>query len=453
MASPARSRAQAALLAELQRRGPASAPELCERLGLSQPVFSRLVKGLGESLLRVGRARATRYSARRTLQGVGDRCPVYEVAENGTTRRAAILHAVSPAGFFVESETAEPKGGYYADLPWFLDDQRPAGFLGRRLPRLHPELEAPADVRLWSADHCLRYLARHGWNMPGAFVVGDGAFALFLRYAQAPPETLAASERAAAYPRLAERDLGSDLPGSSAGGEHPKFLAWRDPGAVAVLVKLSPRRRDATSRRMADLLICEHLAHVTLRAHGRQCPRSEIVEADDRVFLEVERFDRLPGGGRRGVVSLMALDAEFLGRLRTWSDSARELAKLGVIPEDTVREVLWLEWFGKLIANSDMHHGNVSFFTRGTTVLGLAPAYDMLPMAYAPAAGDLPERPFEPPLPTADVAPYFGAVVAAAADFWDAVAAERRVADELRLIAASNAERVRALASLGWRLP
>ena len=55
--------------------------------------------------------------------------------------------------------------------------------------------------------------------------------------------------------------------------------------------------------------------------------------------------------------------------------------------------VLW--WYGKMIANSDMHLGNLSFHIRDATAgepsLELTPAYDMLPMAFAPrTSGELP---------------------------------------------------------------
>jgi serine/threonine protein kinase HipA of HipAB toxin-antitoxin module len=53
--------------------------------------------------------------------------------------------------------------------------------------------------------------------------------------------------------------------------------------------------------------------------------------------------------------------------------------------------------FGVLIANTDMHMGNLSFFSTAGQPCTLAPAYDMLPMALAPtAAGAL--RDTLPPL-------------------------------------------------------
>ncbi|MGK7521002.1 HipA domain-containing protein, partial [Salmonella enterica] len=49
-------------------------------------------------------------------------------------------------------------------------------------------------------------------------------------------------------------------------------------------------------------------------------------------------------------------------------------------------EKIWA--FGRLIANSDMHAGNLSFYYSDAP-MALAPVYDMLPMAYAPAASGM----------------------------------------------------------------
>lgn len=46
-------------------RGPLGAPELCRQLGISQPTLSRAVRREGARIVVWGRARATRYAARR----------------------------------------------------------------------------------------------------------------------------------------------------------------------------------------------------------------------------------------------------------------------------------------------------------------------------------------------------------------------------------------------------
>lgn len=50
-----------------------------------------------------------------------------------------------------------------------------------------------------------------------------------------------------------------------------------------------------------------------------------------------------------------------------------------------------LDAFGTLFAHTDRHHGNVSLLLHQHR-WQLAPAYDMLPMFYAPVAGEVVER-------------------------------------------------------------
>jgi hypothetical protein len=147
--------------------GPTSAPELTRLLGISQPSLSRLLSKHAGELLVTGSARATRYALRRAIPDVGTRIPVYEIDEHGAARQLALLHPAGERGFHVEPTTGDADAGFHRDLPWFLDGMRPSGFLGRLVPRQHPELALPADIRLWSGDQTLRYLCRFGWNTVG----------------------------------------------------------------------------------------------------------------------------------------------------------------------------------------------------------------------------------------------------------------------------------------------
>ncbi len=453
MASTGGSPRQQELIRFLTSRRPQSGAEARRHLGVSQAVFSRLVSSLGNDILVIGKARATRYVGRRQVPGMGDRTTIYEIDETGGSRTAAILHAAGPEGFFVESRVDEVRSAFHDDLPYFLDAMRPAGFLGREIPKLQPELDLPLDVRLWSADQCLKYLTRYGWNLPGSLIVGDEAFRLFLKHGEHPPSVVEAAQRAREYPKLAVHALERGVPGSSAGGEQPKFLTHRAPGPVEVLVKFSPPVSDGTTRRSADLLVAEHIAHETLRANGMATSASELVFAEDRVFLEVERFDRLPHGGRRGVISLWALDAEYAGRMNSWSDSAVRLQKKGVIDEGSVPMIRRLELFGGLIANTDMHPGNLSFFTKGARVTDLAPAYDMLPMRYSPRDGHSTDRDFEPPLPTGEDVLDFPAARRAAMEFWHRVAMDDAISEGFQSIARENEAKLAALEHLERKLP
>lgn len=78
-------------------------------------------------------------------------------------------------------------------------------------------------------------------------MLGERAYAEISRAAL--PDVVPLHARAQRYPRLAAEVLQWGPAGSSAGGEHPKFLATRGDGA-AVLVKFSPPLTD----RIADLL-------------------------------------------------------------------------------------------------------------------------------------------------------------------------------------------------------
>jgi hypothetical protein len=197
---------------------------------------------------------------------------------------------------------------------------------------------------MWSGDHCARYLARFGWNGSGALILGELAFKLYLEHSASLPAPLGERERAEHYARAAEDVLSAGVPGSSAGGEQPKFLITRA-GGQQLLVKFAPAGSEATARRIADLLAAEHLAHEVLRRHGVATPQSKILRARDRTFLEIERFDRTQTG-RRGLVSLLALDAEFVGELKSWSRSVAQLEARKLVPPGSLARVQWLEWFG-----------------------------------------------------------------------------------------------------------
>ena len=440
------------LLTLLTELGQASAPELSQRLGISQPTFSRLVRALGDALLVTGSARARRYAARRNIEDVGDRLPVYAVDERARARRLAWIHAVEPEAFYVEALTDALDSRWYRDLPFFIDDLRPSGFLGRLVPRQHPELGGPSDVRLWSASLVLRYLARFGWNSSGNLIVGDDAFERYVAAAAAAPDGVQAEHRSRRYVELA-RDVLSATPGSSAGGEQPKFLVTKLPAGIPLLVKFSPPVDDASATRHADLLRAEHHAHSVLLRHGRSAARSALFEAGGRVFLEVERFDRTPGGGRRGLLSLLALDAKFVGRLRNWTDSVRALIDARVLARGMLDDVRYLELFGRLIGNTDMHAANLSFFVEGSRVLGLAPAYDMLPAFYAGPEGHRIERELDLGVPTPADASVWDEASRAASEFWREVTKDSRISAGFRRIATRNEKQVLSWRKAGALLP
>lgn len=435
------------LLSLLSRIGPASASQLTIELGISPQTLSRLVRSLRGQVLSFGRARATRYFVPRNIPHVRQPVPLYEVRPRGERlRRVGELRATGDRGILVAF--GESENHFFRDLPWFLQSMRPSGFLGRLVPQRYPELEFPTDIRLWSGDQVLRFASRVGWDLPGAFIVGEDACTRFLEEIERPSNIVDAAERTVRYPAIAQDLLSFGLGGSSAAGEQPKFLATRcvEDRLSPVLVKFSPTSDESLGRRVADLLVAEHVALLVASEFGFVAPVSCILTGGGRVFLEVERFDRDGIEHRIGQVSLESLDAEFAGTdLKSWTVSAETLAERGVVPMDVLPQVRWLETFGHLIGNTDMHFGNLAFLMDRIRVTSLSPVYDMVPMHYHPRQGDLPVVDHSLPILGPEVADVAASALTAAIDFWTRLADDDRVSENFRKIATRSITRTNGL--------
>lgn len=151
---------------------------------------------------------------------------------------------------------------------------------------------------------------------------------------------------------------------------------------------------------------------------------------------EPERFDRVGARGRRGVISLGAWSNEHLGRHLNWTSAATELLARGELTDSDARAVRWLDVFGELIANSDRHFWNVSFFWEPGGRATLAPAYDMLPMLFAPGISGIIERTFQPTPPTAATLDVWPDAARSAAKFWKLAGEGAAVSSSFRKIAA-----------------
>ncbi|MCB2016992.1 MAG: type II toxin-antitoxin system HipA family toxin YjjJ [Hydrogenophaga sp.] len=429
--------------------GHAGGAQLQQRLGVSQPTMSRLLAPLvaGGQVVAVGAARARRYLLPREVGGVGRQVPIHAVTPQGELRPFGTLYPLAGGGFWMdEADKAHGQSAFHDSLPWFLFDMRPQGFLGRGFVAAHPALQLPANLQHWSDDHILNALVNAGEDLPGNLIVGAAAFDRFLNL-PAPQRTRAPTmdAPAAQYPALAAQALGHTLAGSSAGGEQPKFSAVRE--GHPVLVKFSPADDSAVAERWRDLLICEALALHTLAEAGVRAAHTELIEAEGRVFLESRRFDRTPQG-RLGMVSLEVYDRQYIGQGTNWVDTARRSDQAGPerLSAADVNTLTLLDAFGALIANTDRHHGNISLLLREHR-WQLAPAYDMLPMLYAPVAGELVPRDFaaQPPRPGVHTLAVWPKARELAERFWLAAAADERISAAFRAIAQANAQTVSAL--------
>jgi DNA-binding transcriptional ArsR family regulator len=432
--------------------GAASSSELEQLLGQSQSTVSRLLRQLIGSgqVIRIGSRRGARYALQRPVEGIGARWALRRIDEHGKVHELGTLHALAGDEYLFDAALDTfAWGGLTHGLPYYLQDQRPAGFLGRAVPARYPELALPQRVIDWSDDHYLRYLTQRGSDTVGDLVLGDRALDGALQ-SMHERTALRDDERAVRYPELAQQVMEGGLPGSSAHGEHPKFVALLDGSPPRhVLVKFSPSTRTRVGTRWADLLVAEHLAHEVLRGAGVAAATSRIERFDDRVYLETVRFDRVDRTGRVGVTSLYAIDSALYGKLDNWIDAGKRLAADGRIDEDALANIRLLATFGALIANTDRHFGNLACFDRYDGRFALAPVYDMLPMLYAPEHDELPARAFAPLAPNADNLRQYARARALAERYWAACAADARISAEFRDIAAANLRALEALPRTG----
>ena len=430
----------------LCRAGASSSVDLQRGLGVSPAALSRAIQTLSGQVVHIDAGSDVQYAIRREVPKIGSSWPLFRVGPEGQPALLGKLHALARDQYWLDSPLTE-RPPLSDGLPFFLQDLVPQGFIGRTIPRRFPELDLPECVTDWNDDQVLAYLCQRGEDCIGDLILGDESLARFLKPRDSSPVVADPQARAKDYSALADAALAGTVAGSVAGGEHPKFTACVRQGRALrhVLVKFSPGGKDKIARRWADLLVCEHLATRALHRAGLTAEVTELLANGDRVFLEAERFDRTGTRGRTGLVSLAALANEHLGRRDTWTSATASLAKLGVVTRADAGTVRRIATFGRLIANTDMHFGNLSFRLSFDEPLALAPVYDMLPMFYAPLAGGaLPSAQFEPPPPAAENLDIWNEITAIAAAYWRDVAAHEWISPEFSAQARRNSDLVAA---------
>jgi len=441
-------------------RGPVSATELAALLRVNRTTIARTLPDFGEELVTLGATRSTRYLLRRGVRNIGNRWPVYCIDSEGRAAEWAELEALHDrlwrvtwagtppewAGLFTE------ENGLWSGFPFFLGDARPQGFLGRAIAsRISRTLQLPDDPRFWSDEEILVYLQAAGEDLPGNWVVGDDCLRRALARSVDLPggDVILEAECESIYPEQAV-EIARSLPGSSAGGEQPKFLVTLRNGSGGfrpVLVKFSAPMDQPTGQRWADLLLCEFHAHQILAEADLARPGARLLDAGGRRFLEVPRFDRIGPGGRRGVVSLEALASSLIGSLsRNWIEAVSEFHRRGWIDRENLAIISRLHAFGELIGNTDMHFGNLAFFLDESLPFQVTPAYDMLPMLWSPGSqGEIIERNFAPAPPLPTMMEPWREAAAWAENFWDRVSGDSRLSLEFSRTAREAGTVVRQL--------
>lgn len=423
------------VIIEYLRQGPATSKGIQAYIGLSQASVSRQLRSLGNGVIKFKNGRTTSYALTCNAFGGNDRLPLSMVDAHGNTVLAAHIRPLAHGGYFVEPATGMPPlllgekmNGIYEDLPYFLYDLSPQGFLGRQIAEemAKQSSDFPADPRNWNANHIGRYLVSNGDDLPGNLKFGEQAL---LRVRRKP---VASSEND--YPSLADAVIRGIIPGSSAGGEQPKFTAYCENRSAHVIVKFSPNGDNEIARRWRDILITEYHAIEAIHAGSFPAAETNLLENGGRLFLESQRFDRTGEYGRMSMVSLKSIDAEFIGLGSGWPRVMRALYEKELVSEQHVYDAECLWHFGTLINNTDMHLGNMSLAIEGS-VFRILPLYDMCSMGFAPkSGGEVKPYDFTPTPPRMAALPHNTAelVIQMARDFWERVSKDERISEEFR---------------------
>lgn len=432
------------LVALLDGKDPVSSREIQRLLGVSQATVSRLLSRAGDRIIRIGRGRSTRYAVSSRVFGTTTSVPLFTVDGAGVIAQVATLRALSSGQYLVQTDpdapfwlSGEAGTGLFDSLPYFLYDLCPSGFLGRQVARaLAAEWGFPGDPRIWQDEQIGQFLMGRGADLPGDLLVGEATANLAQR---ARPALVRFKD----YPRLAKRTLGDEEVGSSAAGEQPKFAVHhRDRGPV--IVKFSPAANTAEARRWRDLLRAEYHALTLLREHGVPAAEATLRLLERRVFLESRRFDRRGARGRSASMSLTMVDAEYAGLGHGWTRVAYALHGSGLLDRTSLERITWAEVFGTWIGNTDMHLGNISLAPRERG-FKLLPLYDMLPMAFAPTRGELPQVELHPPLRTELNRDAWASAGEAAADYWSRLAEDGDLSRGFRAVARRHGKKWRSV--------
>jgi hypothetical protein len=424
-------------LQQVLKRGPAKTATILAELGISQPTFSRLWAGVNDGVA-LGITKSRQYGLRRAIAGVDVPIPVYRVSHEGQARSIGQITPLE-GGFYVLTLSDGTQYQIFEGQPYFLRDLRPQGFLGRMEPGKNPDLNLPVDILKWTDEQVLKYISRRSEHAAGDLILGNESYARYMAdMAKAEESILLEADRVARYPAMAEHSMQGESPGSSAGGEQPKFTAVVRRGGESetiehVIVKFSPQVDKSSGRRWGDLLVCEHLALEVLARHQIAAAKTSILEAGRRIFLEVVRVDRVGLKGRRPMATFSALDGDLGMMDENWTAVARELHRRGELAQKDVETVEILDLYGALIGNTDKHHGNIALAWEFGQEHRLLEAYDMLPMLYRPNThGEIVEREWRPNLGARLELRHLSQCFEMAHQFWTDVLGDNRVSQEFK---------------------
>lgn len=418
----------------IQVNGSVSSGDIMRQFEISKPTAIKLLKE--SNAIAIGNSVNREYALPQPIGENGFEWNLYKVDEQANIVTLGILYSTN-AGFYFDGDYPsfygdEFKNKLFPTLPWFLYEHRPQGFIGRNIVyNLNKNLGISKELNNWTDADILGYLLRFGDDLPGSLILGDFAKDRFL---QGKGIDVDEYKRAEMYPEFAKLAVENGMTHSSAAGEQPKFCALIhcENGTYRnVIVKFSGDMNNPVNRRWGDLLIAEHVALQVLSNYGFVSSESQIIESQNRVFLEYNRIDRVGRYGRRGISSLSGIDAAFIGEGGgSWSNAMGKAKGYFSAKDIDIAERIYN--FGLAIGNTDMHFGNISFFVNRNLPFELAPIYDMLPMYYAPKSdGTLQNEALASIPPTRESRTI-------AKEFWQMAIENASISDSFKLIAQKN---------------
>ncbi len=418
----------------------ATSKEIQKNCDLSARQVLLAIKKLGHKIIKIQNGRSPKYALTKQAFEAGDSIHIWEVDNFGKHSCIATLRPLSAGGFIVEKYTGMPAvflgeqgNGFYSDLPYFLTDMAPKGFLGKKIAEnlANADTRFPFHLSEWKNDHIGRYLLANTESSIGNLKFGNNVNLNIRTHFERHSRNQ--------YLDIADEIISGEVILSSAGGEQQKFTTFCSEINTHVLVKFSPKGNSANARRWKDILITEHYAAKVLNSSGIvTAAETYIFEQGGRLFLESKRFDRCEQHGRRSMLSLTSIDAEFVGAGDNWVRSVKGLFEQNLLIQQDVFNVEYLSLFAKLIYNSDTHLGNISFETHNDG-FALLPIYDMCSMAFAPKSNGeiLPFTSKEPKMDASDGIP-IDQLNIMAQSFWLQVSKEQMISSEFRVYIKSN---------------
>ena len=250
---------QKRLLQFLELQGAISSLEIQAHLNVSQATVSRLIAEVTAEVVICGKGKSTKYALAHPIGRSPSHQPIWMINEAGLAERLGTLSFLSKSQIHIEADGVNEIFTSTHDeiLPWYLSTLKAHGFLGRLLANELSGFGVPNNPEKWDAGASL-IGAIHTHDAPGAILLGADAMGTHQGLTRIPDE-----KPGDALDALTLDIAKAVAPGSSAGGEQPKFLASNRQGD-SFIVKFTPPMGTPFGDRWAGLLRMEAIASEVL---------------------------------------------------------------------------------------------------------------------------------------------------------------------------------------------